>query len=141
MLFAVLLDFANISFCRGEIVLGVCFWCSWSSDLLKLASQSCRRCVCCLCLVWSFQNDPFLLLLLFYLTPLLPTRREISELLPCRQCLYILSQLRPQMLLFGTCPVIICCLDCLDSTSKYQPSSAHITHLGCSFLSSIISTP
>lgn len=69
--------------------------------------------------------------------PLLPRRREVSELLPCRQCLYILSHLRPQMLLFGSCPVIICGLDCLDSTSKYQPSSAHITHLGCSFLSSI----
>lgn len=117
-----------------------------SSDLLKLVSQSCRPCVCCLCvmklywtgLVQSFQNDPFLLLLLFFSPPLLPTRRrEVSELLPCRQCLYILSHLRPQILLFGSCPVIMCGLGSLESTSKYQPSSAHITHLGCSFLSSI----
>lgn len=65
---------------------------------------------------------------IFFFPPLLPTRRrEVSELLPCRHCLYILSHLRPQMLLFGSCPVIICDLDCLDfapaNISLVQPTS------------------
>lgn len=59
-----------------------------------------------------------------FFSPLLPTRwREESELLPCRQCSYILSHLRPQMLLFGSCCVIICGSGCLDNISEH-----HLVH-------------
>ena len=107
-----------------------------SSDLLNLVSQSCGPCVAfvlwnCIGLVWSSHSEMTHLLYYFrFFPPLLLTKwKQESELLPSRQYLYILSHLRRQILLFGGCRVIICGLGCLDSISKHQPSSAHITQL------------